>query len=328
MKAKLSTLLSSALLAAAALASPEGPALAQDFPSKPIRFIVPFPPGGPSDIIARTVGEKASGSLGQPVIIENRPGAAGVTGIASVSRAEPDGHTIGISASSTLSINHNLQEKPAFDPLADLKLVTQLVSVPEVLVVNDKVPARTLAELVALAKAQPGKLNYATPGIGTISHLVMELLKVNTGTNIVHVPYSGAAPAINDLLGGHVQMLFADLPILIGNIKGGKLLPLAVGGARRAPDLPNVPTARELGWHEVVADNWYGVVAPPRVAPAVLAKTHGALVAALRSADVRKKLEDMGNIIVGSTPDEFMTYLKTEITKWEKVIKAAGIKGK
>ena len=176
------------VLAASWFAAFAPAAIAEDFPSKPIKLIVPFPAGGPSDFIARVMSEKAATLLGQPVVMENRPGAAGVTGVAIVSRAEPDGYTIGITASSTLSINHNLAEKPAYDPLTDLKLLSQIVAVPEVLVVNDKVPARTLAELIALAKAQPGKLNYATPGIGTISHLVVELLKVNTGLDVAHVP--------------------------------------------------------------------------------------------------------------------------------------------
>ena len=315
-------------LALTSLAANHAPALSQDYPTKPIKLIVPFPAGGPSDVLGRLMGEKAATLLGQPVVIENRPGAAGVTGVAFVSRAEPDGYTLAISASSTLSINHVLQDKPPFDPLTDLKLVSQLVSVPEVLVVGEAVPARTLAELIALAKAQPGKLNYATPGIGTISHLVMELLKVNTGIDVAHVPYSGAAPAVNDLLGGHVQMLFADVPVMLGAIKGGKLRPLAVGSEHRAPDLPDVPTARELGWHEVVADNWYGLVAPPQTPPAVIAKIHAAMVGALRSNEVRAKLEAQGNIIVGSTPDAFLVYVKSEIAKWSKVITAAGVKSR
>lgn len=304
------------------------PVMAQNFPARAIKLIVPFPPGGPSDVIARVTAEKSAALLGQPVVVENRPGAAGVAGVAFVSRAEPDGYTIGIAAASTLSINHLLQEKPPYDPLTDLKLVTQLVLVPELLVVNEKVPARSLAELVALAKAQPGKLNYATPGVGTISHLVVEMLKVSTGISVAHVPYSGAAPAINDLLGGHVQMLFADLPILIGNVKAGTLRAIAVGSVERAPDLPDVPTARELGWYDMVADNWYGLVAPPQTPPAVVAIIHKAIVGALQSDEVRQKLESQGNVVVGSKPDEFLTYLKSEIAKWSKVIQAAGVKAK
>jgi len=303
-------------------------AWAQNFPTRSLRYIVPFPPGGPADLIARVTAERMSVVLGQPVVIENRPGAAGTAGVAFVSRAEPDGYTIGIAASSTLSINHMLVEKPPYDPLADLTLITQLVAVTEVLTVNDQVPAKTLAELVALAKAQPRKLNYATPGVGTISHLVMELLKVNAGIDVAHVPYSGAAPAINDLLGGHVQMLFADVPVLIGNIQSGKLRALAVGGETRSPVLPDVPTARELGWHDVVADNWYGLVAPPRTPPAIAERLHGAVVEALRSNEAKSRIEGNGNRIVGNTPDEFSAYLKREISKWEKVIKAAGVKSK
>ncbi len=317
-----------AAMAAGLLAVPPllAPASAQDFPSKPIRLIVPFPPGGPVDIIARATGEKAAGAFGQPVVIENRPGAAGVTGIVAVSKADPDGYTIGISASSILSIHPSLADKPQLDPATSLTLVTQFVSVPELLAVNESVPARSLAELVALAKSQPGKLSFATPGIGTISHLVMEMLKVNAGINVVHVPYTGAAPAINDLLGGHVQMLFADLPILIGNVKGGKLRPIAVGSERRARDLPDVPTARELGWTEVVADNWYGLVAPPRLPQAILDRIHGVIVGALKSPEVSGKLESQGNIIVGNSPAEFAAYVKSESAKWARVIRTAGLK--
>ena len=310
------------MASAAALLAP-APAPAQDFPTKPIRLIVPFPAGGPADIIGRALAEKLAALVSQPVVIENRAGAAGVTGVAFVGKAEPDGHTIGIAASSTLSIN--VGAKP-YDPLKDLALVTQLVRVHALLVVNEKLPARTLAELVALAKAQPGKLNYATPGAGTISHLIVELLKLNTGIDLAHVPYAGAAPAINDLLGGHVQMLFADLPVLLPHVEAGKLRALAVGSIERAPSLPAVPTARELGWHDVVADNWYGLVAPPLIPPPVLARLHAAVTTAMRSDEVRQKLALHGTFVVANTSEQFTTFVKAEIAKWAKVVDASGVK--
>jgi tripartite-type tricarboxylate transporter receptor subunit TctC len=190
-------------------------ASAQEFPSKPLKLVVPFPAGGPADTFARVLGDKMAGLLGQPVVIETRAGAGGLTGTASVAKAEPDGYTIGIAASSALAINVNLRENMPFHPLKDFRLITQVVSVPELLVVGENVPAKSLAELVALAKAQPGKLVFASTGLGGMPHLATELLKITAKIDLVHVPYTGAAPAVNDLLGGHVQMMFADIPVLL-----------------------------------------------------------------------------------------------------------------
>lgn len=317
-------------LAASALAAAFStlPAAAQSYPARAVRFIVPFPPGGPSDVIARLAGEKAAATFGHPVVIENRPGAAGTAGVAFVSRAEPDGYTFGIAASSSLSIYPTMNEKPQYNPLTDLKLLSLLVAVPGLLVVNEKVPAKTLAELIALAKAAPGTLNYATPGAGTIAHLAVEMLKISTGIDARHVPYAGASPAINDLLGGHVQMLLLDLPILISHVKAGRMRPIAVASVARAPDLPGVPTARELGWHDVVADNWYALIAPPRTPEPIAELIHSAIVGALKSEEVRGKLEAQGSVIVASTPEAFAAHLKTEIAKFAKVIEAAKVKPK
>jgi tripartite-type tricarboxylate transporter receptor subunit TctC len=299
---------------------------AQEFPNRPIKFIVPFPAGGPADTISRIVTEKMSSILGQPIVIEARAGAGGMIGIASVAKSDPNGYTIAIAPSSQLAMNVNLRDDMPFHPLKDLALITQIVSVPEILVVNENVPAKTLAELVALAKAEPGKLVFASTGHGGMPHMAMELLKLTAGIQLVHTPYTGAAPAVNDLLGGHVQMMFADVPVLLGNIQAGKLRALAIGSRTRIANLPNVATTAELGMPQVEADNWYGLVAPAATPQPVLAKLQSAAVEALRSAEVKEKLAAQSVIAVGSSSAEFSAYVKSEIDRWGKVIAAAGIK--
>ena len=206
---------------------------AQEFPNRTIRFVVPFPAGGPADIISRILIEKMGSLLGQTMVIENRAGAGGLTGIASVAKSDPNGYTLGLAPSSGLAMNVTLRDDMPFHPLKDLALITQVVSVPEILVVNENVPAKTLAELIALAKAEPGKLVFASTGHGGMPHMAMELLKLTAQIQLVHAPYTGAAPAVNDLLGGHVQMMFADVPVLLGSIQSGKLRALAIGSRTR-----------------------------------------------------------------------------------------------
>jgi tripartite-type tricarboxylate transporter receptor subunit TctC len=298
---------------------------AQEFPNRPIKFIVPFPAGGPADTISRIVTEKMSSILGQPIVIEARAGAGGMIGIASVAKSDPNGYTIAIAPSSQLAMNVNLRDDMPFHPLKDLALITQIVSVPEILVVNETVPAKTLAELVALAKAEPGKLVYASTGHGGMPHMAMELFRLTAGIQLIHTPYTGAAPAVNDLLGGHVQMMFADVPVLLGNIQAGKLRALAIGSRTRIANLPDVATMAELGMPQVEADNWYGLVAPlPRQPRA--AKLQSAAAEALRSAEVRDKLAAQSVIAVGNSSAEFSAYVKSEIERWGKVITASGIK--
>jgi tripartite-type tricarboxylate transporter receptor subunit TctC len=299
---------------------------AEVFPNRAVKFIVPFPAGGPADTISRIVTEKMAANLGQSIVIENRAGAGGLTGIASVAKAEPDGYTIAIAPSSGLAMNVNLRENMPFHPLKDLALITQIVSVPEILVVNENVPVKTLAELVALAKAQPGKLVFASTGLGGMPHMAMELLKLTAQIDLVHVPYTGAAPAVNDLLGGHVQLMFADVPVLLGSIQSGKLRPLAIGSRARFAGLPSVATTAELGMPQVEADNWYGLVAPTATPPAVLATLHAAAAQALHSAEIKDKLAAQGAIAVGNASAEFQAYVKSEIERWGKVIAATGIK--
>ena len=298
----------------------------QDFPNRPIHFIVPFPAGGPSDIISRVLTAKMTSLLGQSVVVENHPGAGGLTGIAFVARSAPDGYTIAIAPSSGLAMNVTLRDDMPFQPLKDLALITQIVSVPEILVVNEKVPASTLAELVALAKAQPGKLTFASTGVGGMPHMAMELLELTAGIQLIHTPYTGAAPAVNDLLGGHVQMMFADIPVLLPAIQSGKVRALAIGSKTRVPTMPNVATTAELGMAQVEADNWYGLVAPAKTPRPVLDKLYAAATEALHSAEVKDKLAGEGVITVGNPSAEFHTYVESEIERWGKLIKATGIK--
>jgi tripartite-type tricarboxylate transporter receptor subunit TctC len=299
---------------------------AQEFPSRSIKFVVPFPAGGPSDIMSRILTEKMAAVLGQNIVIENRGGAGGLTGIAAVAKAEPDGYTVGIAPSSSLAMNVTLREDMPFHPLKDLALITQVTSVPEVLVVNDTLPVKTVSELIAMAKAQPGKLTFASTGPGGTPHLAMELLKFTAQIDLVHVPYTGAAPAVNDLLGGHVQLMFADVPVLLTAVQSGKLRALGIGSRRRAASLPDVPTMAELGLPQVEADNWYGLVAPVATPAAVLDKLHAAAVEALHTAEVRDRLAAQGAIAVGNPSAEFRAYVTSEIERWGKVIAATGLK--
>jgi tripartite-type tricarboxylate transporter receptor subunit TctC len=302
------------------------PAFAQDFPTKPIKLIVPFPPGGPNDIIARVVGAKMSELLGQPVVIDNRGGAGGVLGTDAVAKAEPDGYTIAITSAGALAISKSLQEKLPYDTLKDLKPVTLVAKVPELLVVANNVPALSMPELLALAKAKPGQLNFASTGPGSMPHLAGELFRTSAGIDIVHVPYKGAAPAVNDIVGQQVQMVFLDIPVLLPQVQAGKVRPIAIGSRERVPSLPNVPTTAEVGLPQIEAENWYGMVAPAATPAAVIAKLHRATAEALKSPEVKDKLQAQGAILVGNSPEEFADYIRSEIDKWGKVAKAANIK--
>ena len=302
------------------------PAGAQEFPVKPIKLIVPFPAGGPNDIIARTVGQRMSELLNQPVLIDNRAGAGGVLGTDAVAKAEPDGYTIAITSAGALAISTSLQEKVPYDPLKDFAHITLVAKVPELLVVATSVPASNMRELIALAKSKPGQLNFASSGAGSMPHLAGELLKLTAQIDIVHVPYRGAAPAVNDLLGQQVQMVFLDLPVLLPQVEAGKLKAIAIGSAERTSALKDVPTTAEVGLPLIQAENWYGMVAPRGTPPAIIAKLHQAALEAMRSPEVKDKLAGQGAILVGNSPEEFAAYIKSEIEKWAKVVAAAGIK--
>src|SRR6188508_772992 len=263
--------------------------MAQDFPNKPIKLIVPFPPGGPNDIIARLVGQRMSEITKQPVLIDNRGGQAGVLGTDMIAKAAPDGYTIGIVSASSLVINPSM-EKVAYDVAKDFAPITLVVTVPEMLVVASNVPATNMAELVALARAQPGKLNFASAGLGGLPHLAGELFKLTAKLDIVHVPYRGAAPAVNDLLGQQVQMTFLDLPVILPHIKAGSLKPIALGSPARAPTAPDVPTTAEVGMPDLLIENWYGMIAPAGTPPAIVAALNKAATAAMADPAVKEKL--------------------------------------
>ena len=299
-------------------------AAAQEYPSKPIRLIVPFPAGGPNDIIARVVGQRMSEMMRQPILIDNRGGQAGVLGTDAVAKAAPDGYTIGIVSASALVISPSM-EKVAYDARADFAPVTLVVTVPEMLVVASSVPAKNMADLIALARAQPGKLNFASAGVGGLPHLAGELFKLTAKLDIVHVPYRGAAPAINDLLGQQVQMAFLDLPVILPHIKSGSLQPIALGAPARSPTAPEVPTTAEVGMPDLLIENWYGMIAPAGTPPAIVAALNKIARAAMDDAAVKERLADQGLIVAGDTPEHFRQFIELETAKWTRVIKDAGL---
>jgi len=299
-------------------------AAAQDFPSKSIRLIVPFPAGGPNDIIARVVGQRMSELTKQPVLIDNRGGQAGVLGTDAVAKANPDGYTIGIVSASALAISPTMEEVP-YNVARDFAPVTLVVTVPEMLVVAGNFPANNMAELIALAKAQPGKFNFASAGIGGLPHLAGELLKQTAKIDIVHVPYRGAAPAINDLLGQQVQMAFLDLPVLLPHIKAGTLRPIALGASQRAPTAPDVPTTAEVGMPDILIENWYGMIAPAKTPDNIIAALNRIANEAMADPSVKEKLADQGLAVAGDTPQHFRGYIGAETKKWAKVIKDSGV---
>ncbi|WP_315832264.1 tripartite tricarboxylate transporter substrate binding protein [Bradyrhizobium prioriisuperbiae] len=317
-------MLRGALLAAVTLVAHD--AAAQTFPTKPIRLVVPFAAGGPADTIARAVAEKMSVIVKQPVVIDNRSGAGGAVGTKAVAQAEPDGYTIGISTAGALAISVSMQEAIGYDPRRDLRALTLAASVPELLVVGANVKAKTLPDLLALAKAKPGALNFASSGVGSMPHLAGELLKQYGKIEMTHVPYRGAAPAVTDLLAGQVEMMFMDIAVLLPHVQAGTIKALAIGSATRSPSLPDLPTTAELGLPQVVADNWYGIVAPPATPQAIVDILHAALVEALRSPEVKDKLALQGAIVVANSPDAFAAYIRSEIDKWADVVKAANVR--
>jgi tripartite-type tricarboxylate transporter receptor subunit TctC len=297
---------------------------AQDFPTKPIKLIVPFPAGGPNDIIARVVGQRMSELTKQPIVIDNRGGQAGVLGTDAIAKSNPDGYTIGIVSASALVISPSMEKVP-YDAQKDIAPVTLVVTVPEMLVVASNVPAKNMAELVALAKAQPGKLNFASAGLGGLPHLAGELFKLTAKIDVVHVPYRGAAPAINDLLGQQVQMTFLDLPVILPHIKAGALRPIALGARERAPTAPDVPTTAEVGMPDLLIENWYGMIAPAGTPPAIVAAINRIATQAMADPGVKEKLADQGLTVAGDTPEHFRDFIGSETAKWAKVIRDAGL---
>ena len=312
------------LFCAAAFLPPA--AFAQTYPAKPIKLIVPFPAGGPADLFARVLGNGMSADLGQQVVIENRAGVGGLTGVDALAKSAPDGYTIGVNGAAALSAIPFMVAKMPFDWQKDLALLTLVVRVPEVLVVHPSVAANSLQELVAFARANPRKINYGSAGTGSITHLAVELLKTEAGIDLVHVPYRGAAPAVNDLIGGHVQMVVLDTPVLLPHIRAGAVRALAVTSATRSAALPEVPTTGEAGLKNVISDNWYGLSAPAGVPADILERLHKSATATLRSAELKKQFDSQDAVPAPITPGEFATFVKTEQAKWGPIVQATGAK--
>ena len=301
-------------------------ALGQAYPAKPVRMIVPFPAGGPADIFGRGLAQAMGAELGQPVVIENIGGVGGVLGVDRALKSAPDGYTLAFNSGSTLSIAPYSFAKMPYDVKKDVALITLVVRVPEVLAVHPSLPVNSLAELVEHARKNPGKVNFGSAGGGSITHLAGELLKAEAKIDLVHVPYKGAAPAVNDLLGGQVQMGIFDVPILLGHVRSGKLKALSVTSATRAPTLPDVPTTAEGRYPNVTSDNWYGLVAPAATPAEVQKKVHAAAVAALQSSGLREQYAKIGGIASPGTPQEYAAFLAAEQAKWSKVVAAIGFK--
>ena len=299
---------------------------AQSYPSKPIRMIVPFPAGGPADIFGRGLAQGMSPELGQPVLVENVSGVGGVLGVDRVAKSAPDGYTLALNSASTLSIAPFSLAKLPYDVKKDFALITVVVRVPEVLAVHPSLPVSSLAELVAYARNNPGKVNFGSAGGGSITHLAGELLKAEAKIDLVHVPYKGAAPAVNDLVGGQVQMGIFDVPVLLGHIRSGKLKALAVTSASRAPTLPEVPTTAEANLPNVTSDNWYGLVAPAATPSDIQKRLNAAAVAALKSPAVTEQYAKVGGLASPGTPQEYAAFLEREQAKWSKVVNAIGFK--
>ena len=295
------------------------------FPVKPVRIVVPFPPGGATDVAARLIATKLNEKWGQAVVIDNKAGAGGNVGSDIVAKSAPDGYTLVMGVTGSHAINTSLYSKMPYDPVADFFAISQVAVVPNVIVVHPSVPASTLAELVALAKREPGKLNYASLGNGTAAHLGMEMLKSAAGIDMTHVPYKGSAPAISDLLAGQVQVMVDGLPSALPHIKAGKLRALAITSLRRSPALPDLPTVAE-NYPGFYADAWSGLFAPKGTPPAVVDKISVEVQRILRLPEVREKLAGLGAEPVGSTPTEFSSHVKREIDKWARVVKTSGAK--
>ncbi len=300
------------------------PVNAANYPSRPVTLVVAFPPGGPSDVLARIVGKKMEQLLGQPFVIENRPGAGGNIAADTVAHANPDGYTLLMGNNSILATNESLYKHINYSPEKDFVPITLIGTQANILVVNPSVPANSLKELIALAKAQPGKINFASSGYGAAAHLAGELFKTEANVNIVHVPYKGAAPALQDVIGGHEQMMFATAASVVGHIHNGKVRALAVTTLKRTAILPDIPTMDEAGLKGFEASTWHGLVAPAGTPPQVIAALHDAAVKALQDPGVQASLGRLGVDIVGDTPEQFKAYIAAEIPKWTAIVKASG----
>ena len=302
-------------------------ALAQEpYPTRPVRIIVPFAAGGVADLVPRVVGEKLAQKWGQPVVVENKTGASGNIGMAEGARAAPDGYTLVLAPTGNLTVNPVLFPNLPFDTYKDLAPVTLLAQSPNVLVVHPSVPAKNFRELIAWAKANPNKLNFASPGEGSGAHLAGELLKIDAGISATHIPYKGIAPAVNDLLGGNVQMMFAGISTVLQHIKSGKLVAIAIASPKRNAQLPDVPTVDESGLPGFDVTSWYGIVTRAGTPPAIVQKIQRDMAEALQHEDVKARLASLGLEAVGNTPQQFGALIESETRKWTDIVRKANIK--
>jgi tripartite-type tricarboxylate transporter receptor subunit TctC len=300
--------------------------LAQGYPAKPIRFIVPFPPGGGTDLVARTVATKLTETKKWAIVVDNKPGAGGNLGIAEAVKATPDGYTMVVGQTSNLAINPTLYRSLPYEPLRDLQPVALMVSAPIILVTSDKRPFKSVADVVAAAKAKPGQLSYASPGNGTVAHLTAELFQRVAGIQLTHIPYKGASQAMTDLMGGQVDLYLSSVPSAIGQIKGGKIRALAVTGAKRSGELPEVPAIAESGYQGFDVTTWYGLLFPAGTPEAVVKQMNAEVNQVLKQPEVRARLEGEGGDVLGGTPGEFAVRLKADLARWGAIVKQSGAK--
>ena len=312
-----------ALLSAVAVAG--GGAHAQTFPTRPVTIVVPYPPGGLIDLVARLIQARFQTELGQSVIIENRSGAGGNVGAEAVARASADGHTL-LLANPSLAISPLIYPKLNYKPIEDFAYVGQYGTVPNVLVVHPSIPAKTVQEFIAYAKKNPGKLNYGSPGYGTSPQMSMELFKSMTGANITHVPYKGAPQAVTDVLAGHMNMMFNSIAPIIANIKAGRVRVLGIASSKRSPQLPDVPTISEAGVPGFEAVNWFGMFAPAKTPKPIITRVNEAVVKVLRSPDVQAQFVALGADPVGDSPEEFAAFVRRDMERYAKVVKLSGAK--
>ena len=301
-------------------------AFGQTYPAKPITLIIPFPPGGSTDIVGRIAADGMARELGQPFVVDNRGGAGGAIGAKAIAEAAPDGYTLGIATISTHVVNPIVHTDLRYDPLKDFSFVSQIAAVPNVVSIHPSVPAKDMAEFIAYAKKNPGRLNFGTPGIGSLGHLIGETFKYSAKVDMTHVPYRGAGPALNDALAGQVQVLFDNLPSSLPHIQAGKLRALAVASEKRVPSLPDVPTFAETG-HPLVNDpSWFGLIGPARLSPETVSRLHAALVATLKRPEVQKRLADAASLPVGNSPDAFRKVVADALDNTRKVVREANLK--
>ena len=319
-------LLKRVVFAAALALSASSAALAQVYPARPVKIVAPFAAGGLADVLARSVAEKLSAALGGPFIVENRAGAGGNIGADAVAKAEPDGHTLLMSSTGILTINASLYPTMPFDPVTAFAPVSLVADMPMLLLVGNAVPARNLSEFIALAKQEPGKFFFGSPGNGTTGHLAMEMFQGAAGVKINHVPYKSAAEAVTAAVSGQTTGMFDNPPTVMAQLKAGTIRALGVASGRRMPQLPEVPTLAEAGLPGFEASSWFGLVAPARTPPAVVERLNAAVVSALKEPDMQRRFDVLGARLVGDSPDQFAEFIRAERVKWDRIVRSANVK--